>query len=234
MNNLIFRQLQDPESHTYTYILGDSEAKEAVLIDSVSEQTARDLQLIGELGLKLQLILETHVHADHITGAWKLKQKTGAQISLSKLSSVTMADRLLDDGENLRIGQLFIKAISTPGHTKSCMSFLWNGKVFTGDTLLIRAAGRCDFQEGSAEQLYDSITNKLFALPESTLVYPAHDYRGFTCSSIREEKLFNQRIGGGKSKKEFVAIMNNLKLAYPEKMDVAVPANLRCGITDIL
>ena len=231
MKQLIFRQLLDPESHTYSYILGDWESKEAVLIDSVSEQTERDLQLIDELGLKLKLILETHVHADHITGAWRLKQKTGASILLSKFSSVDMADRLLDDGENLRIGQLCITAISTPGHTKSCMSFLWNGKVFTGDTLLIRAAGRCDFQQGSAEQLYESITNKLFTLPETTLVYPAHDYRGFTCSSIREEKLFNQRIGGGKSKEEFVAIMNSLQLAYPEKMDVAVPANMRCGST---
>ena len=229
MKQLIFRQLLDPESHTYSYLLGDTESKEAVLIDSVSEQADRDLQLIDELGLKLKLIIETHVHADHITGAWKLKQKTGAPILLSKFSSVDMADRLLDDGENLRIGQLLITAISTPGHTKSCMSFLWNGKVFTGDTLLIRAAGRCDFQEGSAEQLYDSITNKLFTLPETTLVYPAHDYRGFTCSSIREEKLFNQRIGGGKSKEEFVKIMNSLNLAYPEKMDIAVPANMRCG-----
>lgn len=234
MNNLIFRQLQDPESHTYTYILGDVDAKEAVLIDSVSEQTERDLQLLQELGLRLKLILETHVHADHITGAWKLRQQTGASIAMSKQSCIDMADQLLDDGETIYIGAVPVKTIATPGHTKSCMSFLFDHKVLTGDTLLIRATGRCDFQEGSAEQLYDSITNKLFTLPDSTLVYPAHDYRGFTCSSIGEEKRFNQRIGGGKSKEEFVAIMNSLNLAYPKKMDIAVPANLRCGSTDTL
>lgn len=228
-NNSIFFQLFEPESSTYTYIIGDSLTKEAAIIDPVMETVDRDLKFIDELGLNLLYILDTHVHADHITAAGELKKMTGAKTAVSSLAKVECVDLLLDDGQELKLGNKTIKAITTPGHTNSCMSFYFEGKIFTGDTLLIRGSGRTDFQQGSSENLYNSVHNKLYRLPDETVVYPAHDYRGFTSSTIALEKKFNPRLGVDKSLDDFKKIMSELKLPYPKKIDVSLPANLKCG-----
>jgi Zn-dependent hydrolases, including glyoxylases len=176
------------KSSTYTYLLADLDTKEAIIIDAVAETQQRDIGLIEELGLDLKYIIETHVHADHITSSCPLKQKfTNAKIVLGESNPVACADVLIKDGDNLQFGQYDITAMSTPGHTEGCMSFIVGDKVFTGDALLIRSCGRCDFQGGSAEKLFDSIS-RLFTLPDETYVYPAHDYGGRTVSSIWEEK----------------------------------------------
>lgn len=227
--SLLFRQLFDSESSTYTYILADSATREAIMIDPVKEKAARDLQLIRELNLKLLYILETHVHADHITGADEIRKNTNAQCVVGKATQVQGANLLLNDGDALKFGHHTVRALSTPGHTDGCMCYFVADRVFTGDTLMIRLVGRTDFQAGSPEKMYDSITQKLFTLPESTLLFPGHDYKGMTCSSIGEEKLHNQRIGGGRSKADFVTIMKNLKLDPPKRISVAVPANMQCG-----
>lgn len=229
MLNLIFHQLFEAESSTYTYLLADADTKEAVIIDPVLEMAARDLQLIQELGLKLLYILETHVHADHITGATKLAAATKAKIALSENSKAEGIDLALSEGSIIQFGRHQIRAFSTPGHTNSCMCFYLGDRIFTGDTLMIRTNGRTDFQQGNAKKLYESVTQKLFSLPESTLVYPAHDYKGFTSSTIEMEKKYNARLGNGRSLEEFEKIMSELKLAYPKKIDVAVPANMKCG-----
>lgn len=224
---MLFRQLFDSESFTYTYLLADESTGEAALIDPVREQIERDLRLIRELGLTLRYALDTHVHADHITAAGDLRERTGA----STVSCVTGADCAsihLGHGGELRIGSLLLRALATPGHTDDSLSFLVEAKVFTGDALLIRGCGRTDFQNGSPQQLYDSITKVLFALPDSTQVYPAHDYTGQTMSTIGEERRCNPRLAG-KSRDEFIALMNNLHLAPPKKLHVAVPANRACG-----
>lgn len=225
----IFYQLFEHESSTYTYLIADSVTQEAAIIDPVLETADRDLKLIEELGLKLKYILETHIHADHITGAAKIREKTGAKTAVSEKSQVTCADILLKDGHELLLGDKKIKALATPGHTDSCMSFFFEDKIFTGDALLIRGTGRTDFQQGSSERLYDSVHQKLFSLPETVQVYPAHDYKGQTSSSIGIEKKFNPRLGSGKSKNDFVKIMSELKLAQPKKIHEAVPANMACG-----
>ncbi|HAE73000.1 MAG TPA: Zn-dependent hydrolase, partial [Gammaproteobacteria bacterium] len=200
--SLFFRPLFEKESSTYTYLLADSDTKEAIIIDAVAETQQRDIGLIEELGLDLKYIIETHVHADHITSSCPLKQKfVNAQIVLGETNLVACADVLIKDGDNLQFGQYDITAMSTPGHTDGCMSFIVGDKVFTGDALLIRSCGRCDFQGGSAEKLFDSIS-RLFTLPDETYVYPAHDYGGRTVSSIWEEKAFNEMIGGGVDKAE--------------------------------
>jgi sulfur dioxygenase len=229
MEQILFQQLFEAESFTYTYILADRESLEAVIIDPVLETVSRDLQLIQELGLKLKYILETHVHADHITGAAKISDRTGAQIALSGQARARGADLSLGDGDTLQFGRHQIRAIATPGHTDSCMCYLVGDRVFTGDTLMIRANGRTDFQQGSAENLYQNVRSKLFTLPDETLVYPAHDYKGFTSSTIGAEKKFNSRLNVNISREEFLKIMLDLKLAQPKKIDVAVPANLHCG-----
>ncbi len=226
---MIFQQLFEPTTSTYTYLLADPDSLEAIIIDSVIETSERDFNLIKELGLKLLYVLDTHVHADHITAAGKLSEKTGAKIAISSAGHVEGADCLLDDGDVLRFGEFKVEALATPGHTDSCMSFYVEDRVFTGDALLIRTNGRTDFQQGSAEKLYTSIHQKLLTLPDETLVYPAHDYKGFTSSTIGDEKRFNTRIGGGRTLNEFIDIMQNLKLSPPKKMSVAVPANLKCG-----
>lgn len=227
--NLIFRQLFERESSTYTYLLADKETKEAIIIDPVIECLERDLVLIKELSLNLKYILDTHVHADHITSSWQLKEQTGALIALGEKTGVSNADLLLKDSEVLSFGSFSIRALLTPGHTNGCTSYSLENLLFTGDTLLIRGNGRTDFQQGSPETLYKSITEKLFKLPGETLVFPGHDYRGLSSSTIEEEKLFNPRIGGGRSLTEFSEIMNSLKLSNPKKIEVAVPLNLKCG-----
>jgi len=227
--SLFFRPLFEKESSTYTYLLADSDTKEAIIIDAVAETQQRDIGLIEELGLDLKYIIETHVHADHITSSCPLKQKfVNAQIVLGETNLVACADVLIKDGDNLQFGQYDITAMSTPGHTDGCMSFIVGDKVFTGDALLIRSCGRCDFQGGSADKLFDSI-QKIFTLPDETYVYPAHDYGGRTVSSIWEEKAFNEMIGGNVDKQEFVRRVDAMELSLPAKIHVAVPSNQVCG-----
>ena len=232
-STLVFRQLYDQETSTYTYILGDSVSKDAIVIDPVLEKVDRDLALVDELGLTLKYSLDTHVHADHITGSGEIRSRRPVvKTGISASAGPECADLMLKEGDVLRFGSFELKIFSTPGHTSGCLSFLCGDHLFTGDSLMIRAAGRTDFQQGSAALLYDSITQKLFKLSDDTLVYPGHDYQGRSVSTIGEEKKFNARIGGQsgvKSKDEFVKIMNSLNLATPKKMHMAVPANLSCG-----
>ncbi len=229
--SLIFHQLFDPETSTYTYLLGDRESREAVLIDPVIANVDRDLTLLQELDLTLIYLLESHVHADHVTGAGELRRRTGAKVAVSRQAKVECADIHLEDGQELKFGNQTVRALATPGHTDGCMSFYISGMVFTGDALLIRGTGRTDFQQGSPEKLYESITKKLFALPDETIVYPGHDYKGQTSSTIGMEKRHNPRIGGNRSKTEFVEIMKHLNLSLPNRIAEAVPANMRCGDT---
>jgi sulfur dioxygenase len=225
----IFYQLFEHESSTYTYLIGDASTKEAAIIDPVLETVVRDLKLIEELGLKLKYIFDTHIHADHITAAGKIREITKAKTGVSIYAQVNCVDIPLKDEQELFLGNKKIRALSTPGHTNSCMSFVFEDMVFTGDTLLIRGTGRTDFQQGSAEKLFDSVYNKLFTLPDHTRVYPGHDYRGQTSSTIEMEKRFNPRLGLGKTKDNFVKIMADLKLDNPKKLHEAVPANMACG-----
>jgi glyoxylase-like metal-dependent hydrolase (beta-lactamase superfamily II)/rhodanese-related sulfurtransferase len=228
---LIFRQLFDPQSATYTYLLGCSKAREAILVDAVFEQVRRDSALIQELGLKLITTLETHIHADHVTGAWLLKQRWESRIAIGADSGVRCADILLKQGDKVHFGEHYVEARSTPGHTNGCMSYVLDDEslAFTGDTLLVRGSGRTDFQEGDARAMYRSVHLQLFTLPDACLLYPAHDYRGLTVTSVAEEKRFNPRLGGALSENDFVGYMRSLRLAHPKKIDIAVPANLNCG-----
>lgn len=228
--NLIFRQLFDYETWTYTYLLACASSREAVLIDTVKEQHTRDSALLRELGLTLKYALETHIHADHVTGAGLLRKETGAKIALSSVAGVKCADIQLEDGQELSFGNFRLRAIATPGHTSTCMSFYCEGRVFTGDVLFIRDAGRTDFQQGSPEKMFDSVTRKLFALPEGTLVYPGHDYKGQMTSTIAEEKTHNSKFGGGKTLAQFKELMAAMKLGLPKRIHIAVPANMECGL----
>jgi sulfur dioxygenase len=227
---MIFRQLFDPETSSYTYLLGDPVSREAVLIDSVSAQLERDLMLLRELELRLVCALETHVHADHVTGAGRLREALGASVAVSQRSGVRNADRLLADGDWIAFGAHRLEARATPGHTAGCMTFVTDGMAFTGDALLIRGCGRTDFQEGDAATLYRSVRGRILSLPESTALFPAHDYRGRTQTTVAEELRFNPRLGAGKSEASFVELMAGLTLAYPKRMDEAVPANLYAGL----
>jgi len=226
---MIFRQLFDYETWTYTYLLADEQTREAVLVDSVKEQVERDLKLLSELELKLKYALDTHVHADHITGAGLLRERTGCQTGLSEYGGAHCADLNLQEDDELTIGSTRIRVLSTPGHTNGCASYLVGDRVFTGDALLVRGTGRTDFQQGDAGRLYDSITARLFTLPDDTRVYPGHDYKGHETTTIGEEKRHNPRLAG-KSRDQFIEIMSNLKLAHPKKIQEAVPANLQCGL----
>lgn len=224
-------QLLDPDTCTYTYLVVDEPSCEAVLIDPVREQVQRDLEVLAASRLRLQWILETHVHADHVTGAAMLQAQTGAGTALSARAGVACASRLLDDGDEIAFGEEIIRVLATPGHTAGCLSYLWRDRVFTGDALLIGGCGRTDFQGGDAGVLYDSIVGKLFGLPDETIVYPAHDYQGRRVSCIGEQRTTNPRLAG-KNRAEFVALMGGLVLDPPRQIDIAVPANRKCGRED--
>lgn len=226
---VIFHQLFEKESSSYTYLLADPLTREAILIDSVLETVDRDLKLIAELGLKLLYVLETHIHADHITGSSEIKKRNGALSIVSKKAGVCCADIELSDGNEVKFGRFTLRVLETPGHTNESLSFYCEGMVFTGDSLMIRGTGRTDFQHGSSAELYESIYKKIFTLPDETRVFPAHDYNGMLSSTIKSEKQFNPRIGNNKSQEEFIQIMKDLKLADPKKIHEAVPANLACG-----
>ena len=228
---MIFRQLFDPQSSTYTYLLADSATREALLVDPVFEHARRDAALVEELGVKLAWTVETHIHADHVTGASLLKRRFGSLIAVSKDSGAEGADRQLADGDRVAFGKRWLEARATPGHTSGCLSFVLDDQsmAFTGDALLIRGCGRTDFQDGSAHRLFRSVRDRIFSLPDTCLIYPAHDYRGLTSSSVAEEKMYNPRLAENIGEGDFVGYMTNLGLAHPKQMAVAIPANLRCG-----
>lgn len=228
---LIFRQSFDPTSSTYTYLLADPGSGEAVLIDPVFEQARRDAALVFELGLHLRWTLETHTHADHVTGAWRLKRLCGTHIAVSADGGAHGADRLLRHGDRVAFGTRHLAVRATPGHTDGCLSFVLDDATmaFTGDCLLVRGCGRTDFQQGDARRLWHSVHAELFSLPPDCLLYPAHDYRGLTVTSVREEQAFNPRLGGMIGEDDFIGYMNNLHLPHPKQIDIAVPANLVCG-----
>ena len=232
-DDLIFRQLFDAASCTYTYLLGDPNSRQAVIIDTVFEQHFRDRALVDELALKLVATLDTHCHADHVTGAWLMQHATGCRIGISKCYGDTLqgADLLLDHGDRVTFGTRYLEVRATPGHTDGCVTYVTDdrGMVFTGDCLLIRGAGRCDFQHGNARRMYHSITEQIFSLPDECLVFPGHDYSGRTMSSVGEERRHNPRIGGRADERDFVGFMENLHLPHPKQIAVAVPANLRSG-----
>jgi glyoxylase-like metal-dependent hydrolase (beta-lactamase superfamily II) len=226
---MLFRQLFDAITSTYTYLIADPQTKEAMLVDSVLEQVDRDRQLLSELGLTLKYCLETHIHADHITGTAQLREATGCAGIVPEYAQAACANRFIKHGEVLQVGQVRVEAIATPGHTDSHMAYLVNSThLLTGDALFIRGCGRTDFQSGDAGTLYDSVTQRLFTLPDTTLVYPGHDYRGHTVSTIGEEKQWNPRFVG-RDRANFIQFMASLNLPNPQKIMEAVPANERCG-----
>lgn len=231
---MIFRQLFDPVSSTYSYLLADEATREAVLIDPVFERHLRDAALIRELDLKLLYTVDTHCHADHVTGAWLMKEALGSQTALAKVYGASNIDVPLSDGDVIRFGGEALEVRATPGHTDGCLSLVTPDRkmVFTGDALLVRGAGRTDFQQGDPSLLYQSIRGQLFSLPGDCVVYPAHDYDGRTSSTIGEEKKFNARIGGDAREEDFVGYMTNLALPHPKQLDIAVPANMRGGKTE--
>jgi sulfur dioxygenase len=228
---LIFRQLFDPQSSTYSYLLADGTTGAAVLIDSVFEQARRDAALIQELGLQLVATLETHVHADHVTAAWLHHCALGSAIVVSAAAGASGADRLLAHGDHVEFGGRYLEARMTPGHTHGCVTYVLDdeSRAFTGDCLLIRGSGRTDFQQGDAREMFRSVRMQILTLPADCLLYPGHDYRGLTVTSVAEERRFNPRLGGDIGEADFVGYMNNLGLPHPKLIDIAVPANLRCG-----
>ena len=226
---MIFRQLQDPETSTYTYLLGDEETKQAALIDPVLEQVERDRSAVDELGLTLALTLETHVHADHVTGAGELRRATGCRVGVPAVADLECADLAVREGETIAVGNLRLEPLFTPGHTDVDHCYLAGDRVFTGDALFIDGCGRTDFQAGDAGTLYDSVHAKLFSLSDDTLVFPGHDYNSRRVSTIRQEKERNPRLNLGNTRDDFIDIMNNLDLPYPKQIDRAVPANQACG-----
>ena len=227
---MIFRQLFEPISSTYTYLLGCEQSGQALLIDPVLPMWQRDLALLNELGLTLAYTLDTHIHADHVTAALRLKRETGSQIACSAVDGLPCTDVALREGMPLQMGSVCIDPLFTPGHTDGHLAFLAGERVFTGDALLIDGCGRTDFQNGNAQDLFHSVREKLFTLPDDTLVYPGHDYHERRVSNIAQEKTRNPRLGGDKSLAEFIEIMANLNLAYPKFIDYAVPSNRACGV----
>jgi glyoxylase-like metal-dependent hydrolase (beta-lactamase superfamily II) len=230
---MLFRQLFEPQSSAYTYLIACERSREAALIDPVLETVERDLELLQSLGLTLRFTIETHLHADHVTGASRLRDRTGCRCAVPEKSGVEDVDIAVREGEPIRIGALELQPLYTPGHTDDHHSYLiesdGSARVFTGDALLIDGCGRTDFQNGDAATLYRSVHDKIFSLPADTLVYPGHDYQQRHVSSVGQERERNPRLGAGKSVEEFVAIMGALNLPRPKKMDVAVPANRECG-----
>ncbi len=226
---MIFRQLFDSASSTYTYLLASRVGGEALLLDPVLEKTDRYLKLLEELNLKLVKVVDTHVHADHVTAMGALRDKTSCVTVMGEQSPVDVVSMRVSDGERVTIEGLSMTAMHTPGHTDDSYCFRMDDRVFTGDTLLIRGTGRTDFQNGDAGQQYDSLFDGVLKLPESTLVYPAHDYKGDTVSTIGEEKSSNPRLQVA-GRAEYIELMANLKLANPKMMDVAVPENMRMGL----
>ncbi|XP_070490629.1 persulfide dioxygenase ETHE1, mitochondrial [Chironomus tepperi] len=232
-NDFYFRQLFDEKSWTYSYLLADKNSKEAVIIDPVLEQAPRDAKIVEELGLKLKWTLNTHCHADHITGSGWLKKLLPGTLSVIGKNSGANADRFLSENEEVEFGRHKILAVETPGHTNGCMTFIIHeqGIAFTGDALLIRGCGRTDFQEGDPKLLYENVHGKILSLPDNFTLYPAHDYKGRMETTVAEEKKYNPRLT--KTVTEFVDIMNNLNLPYPSQIDKALPANRECGVFDI-
>lgn len=227
---MIFRQLFEPLSSTYTYLLGCRETGQAILIDPVIATMERDLAEIRQLGLKLACSVDTHIHADHITAALALKKAVGSSIAMPAHDRLACTDIAIEEGVPLRVGSVALQPLHTPGHTDGHFAYLLEDRVFTGDALLIDGCGRTDFQNGSARDLYKSVREKLFSLPADVLVYPAHDYAGRHVSSIAQERKRNPRLGQERTLEEFIQIMNNLNLPYPTFIDYAVPGNKRCGV----
>jgi len=228
---VLIRQHLDPASSTYTYLLIDPASRDAVLVDPVLGQHTRDAALIRELGVRLLFTLDTHCHADHVTGAWRMKQAFGSAIGLAAAYQARNVDLPLEHGSVVRFGEQALEVRATPGHTAGCLSFVSADRrvVFTGDALLVRAVGRTDFQQGNAAQLFESVRTQLFTLPDACVVYPAHDYEGRTSSTIGEERRHNPRVGGEARREDFIGFMDNLGLPPPKLIAVAVPANMTCG-----
>jgi sulfur dioxygenase len=226
---MIFRQLFDAETSTYTYLLGCERTRRALLIDPVASETERYVGLLSELDLKLIYTLETHVHADHITGASMLRECLGSKSVVHRDGGARCADLLVTHDVLLQVGRMDIRVLHTPGHTRGCVSYFLGDRVFSGDALLIDGCGRTDFQQGDAGTLYDSIHQHLFSLPPDTLLYPGHDYQGKTVSTIKQEIAGNTRLGAARSRAEFIALMQELNLPYPRLIDQALPANRACG-----
>ncbi len=221
----------DDRAESRSYIVADCQSRKAIIIDAILENVDRDLRIVKELGLTLLYAIETHIHADHITGASVIKERAGARILYGggAEGTVTGADGFLLDGQELQLGHTLLRAMATPGHTQGCTSYVLQGAVFTGDTLFIRSNGRTDLQGGSSEQLFDSVRVKLFGLGDETIVYPGHDYNGRVSSTIGEEKRFNQRLNLSIDKAAFIAMMNGRHGPPPAQMDIAIPANMRAG-----
>ena len=228
---LLFRQLFDAPTGTFTYLLADVPSAIGVLIDPVFEQHERDLSLIRELGIHLVACLDTHAHADHVTGSWLMRQATGSAIGLAAAARAENVTQPLHHGDRVSFGSRALEVRSTPGHTDGCVSYVLDDHslAFTGDALLVRGCGRCDFQQGDAHTLWTSITEQIFSLPDGCLLYPGHDYTGRTVTSVAEEKAFNARLGGGATERDYVGHMQNMKLPHPHKIAEALPGNLRSG-----
>ena len=228
---LLMRQLFDADTGTFTYLLADVSSAEAVLIDSVYEQHERDLSLVRELGVNLVACLDTHAHADHITGSWLMQQATGCAIGVAQVVNAENVTLTLRHGDAVGFGGRHLEVRATPGHTDGCLTYVLDDErmAFTGDALLVRGCGRCDFQHGNAQSLFHSIAEQIFSLPETCLLYPGHDYAGRSVTSVAEERLYNSRLGGGANERDFVIYMANLHLAHPHRIAEALPANLRCG-----
>ena len=226
---MIFKQFFEPDTSTFTYLLACEKTKQAVLIDTVESEVPKYLNELEAQDLKLVYTLETHVHADHVTGADALRQKLGSKSVVHRDAGAMCGDLLVTDGVHIIVGTIDLEVRYTPGHTNGCISYFAGDRIFTGDSLLIGGCGRTDFQSGDSGQLYDSIHHQIFSLPDEVIVYPGHDYNGNTQSTVGEERKNNKRLGGGKSREDFIKIMSELKLAYPKYIDVALPANQACG-----
>lgn len=227
---MVFRQLLEPLSSTYTYLLGCTQSKKALLIDPVLPAWERDLAIVRALGLTLTYTVETHIHADHISAAHRLRIETGSRVAVAAGEGLSCMDIGLEEGRPLVMGSVTLQPLHTPGHTDHHLAFVAGDRLFSGDALLIDGCGRTDFQNGDAPTLYRSIHEKLFTLPDDQLVYPAHDYHGRRVSTIAQERQRNPRLGGGRTLEEFVAIMHELQLAYPKFIDYAIPGNRSCGV----